>query len=338
MNNRVRLWITALKLAAAAVVSVLLFILTLNAIKNPVTGSTRSYTADFTDVAGLHPNADVRIRGVQVGKVQSIELNRQRGVSLATVTFSLEKKYQLTTNTTLAVKYQNLTGVRYVDMSVPPDAGKPTIHLPVTMTKPSFDITQLFNGLQPVLTTMSPDEINRFTQNAITLLQGDGGGLAPMLDSVQKLANYATDRQQVISTLVANLSRISDTLGGKSPQVIDFLHDLGFSIGRALSVLDEFRKTAFFGPQFMQPIDKLLIELGLSPELDVDRLISSVFSSAGSLAQTFRLLPVALEGLQAPQLQAGGPASAKCSNGIAPLPPAVKVFLNGSKVVICNAH
>ena len=34
------------------------------------------------------------------------------------------------------------------------------------MTQPSFDITALFNGLQPVIATLSPDDINTFAENA----------------------------------------------------------------------------------------------------------------------------------------------------------------------------
>ena len=75
------------------------------------------------------------------------------------------------------------------------------------MTQPSFDITTLFNGLQPVLATLSPDEINTFTENAIAFLQGDGNGLGPMLDSIHKLTAFVSDRQQVVATLVRNLAR-----------------------------------------------------------------------------------------------------------------------------------
>jgi phospholipid/cholesterol/gamma-HCH transport system substrate-binding protein len=159
-----------------------------------------------------------------------------------------------------------------------------------------------------------------------------------MLDSLQKLADYARHRQQVISTLVQNLSRISDTMGGKSPQLIEFIQDASLSIGQAMTVLDDFQTTATLGPQFMTPVYRMLIDLGLSPDLDIDKLVSSVFSSATSAAATFRLLPAALEGLQAPQLQAGGSGAMNCGNGVAHLPAEVAVLLNGSKVVICNVR
>ncbi|NKY48416.1 MlaD family protein [Nocardia cerradoensis] len=334
MSPRTKLVVTLGKLGVAAVLAVVLFSIILSAIKNPVHGETRSYSAEFTDVSGLHVNGDIRTKGVRIGKISAIDLVRKNGASIADVTFSLEAPYRLLDNTVLAVKYQNLTGIRYVDLEEPDQPGRPVGHLGTDRTRPSFDITQLFNGLQPVLSTMSTDEINTFMQNAITLLQGDGSGLAPMLDSVQKLADLAHDREQVISALVTNLSRISDSMGGKSPQVIEFMRSLSFPIAKAMTVLSEFPKTAKFGPEFLTPVHQLITELGFSRDVDVDKLLTQAFASLPQAADALRLLPVAFAGLQLPQTSAA-PAAMNCTHGVAQLPTEVKILLNGSEVVVC---
>ncbi|MFE2998617.1 MlaD family protein [Nocardia sp. NPDC059246] len=316
----------------------LLFVIVFNAITNPVKDAKRTFTAEFTDVSGLHVDGDIRTKGVQIGKVKSIDLIRRDGRSIAEVGFSLQQPYQLTDDTVLAVKYQNLTGIRYVDLAAPAQPGKPVDRLSTAQTRASFDITQLFNGLQPVLSTMSTDEVNAFTQNAISLLQGDGGGLAPMLDSTQKLADLARDRQQVISTLTANLSRISDSMGGRSPQVMEFMHSLEIPIDQAMTILDKFQGTAVFGPEFMAPVDRLIKELGLNGEFNVDDLLQHAFSSMPAAADALRLLPVTFAGLQLPQMSAPGQGAAGCSKGVAKLPTDVKVLLNGSEVVVCTAN
>ena len=336
MSPRVTMFVTLAKLAVAVVVSIALFAIVLSAIRNPVDGETSSYTAEFTDVSGLHVNGDVRTKGVRIGKVRSIELNRRDGRSVAEVEFSLEKPYRLFDNTVLAVKYQNLTGVRFIDLDAPEQAGIEVRRLPVAATQSSFDITELFNGLQPVLNTMSTEEINTFMENAITLLQGDGTGLAPMLDSVQRLTDLAQDREQVISTLVGNMSRIADSMGGRSPQVVQFLHSLSFPIAKAMTVLEEFPKTAAFGPEFLTPVHRLLTQLGLDRDLDIDQLLGRAFASIPSAAEALRLLPVAFAGLQLPQLTTPAAGAMNCGNGVAQLPTEVRVLLNGSEVVVCN--
>lgn len=322
------------KLAVAAVVAVVLLVLILNGIKNPVSGDTNSYTADFTDVSGLHPNADVRIRGVKVGKVTDVSLRQEDDRASATVTFTLVKPHRLTAQSKIAVKYANLSGVRYLDTTGVDGAGETLHHLPVAQTIPSFDITQLFNGLQPVLETLNPAEINTFSSNALTLLQGDGEGLDPMLESVNRLSQYATDRQKVISTLVANLSRISDSLGGKSPQIIEFMRYIQTPIDSAMTVLDQFKKGDQYGPAFMGVVNSLLSGLGINPETDVDQVLSTAFPHIDNLWKALGLLPTVFAGLQQPSVVSR--VDTRCPRGTLPLPALGKVLVNGSGVVLCK--
>lgn len=334
MTTRATYLTTILKLVVAAVVSAILCGLVINAMRSPVDGPTRTFTAEFSDVSGLGSNGDIRTRGVRIGKVESIDLERRGGNTIAEVRFTMEEPYELTDTTTLSVKYQNLTGVRYIDADFGEQRGASVEHLDLGSTHPSFDITELFNGLQPVLATMSTEDINRFTENALALLQGDGGGLRPMMDDAQKLADLATDREQVISTLADNLARISDSMGGRSDGVVEFLRSVSFPIGKAMTVLDEFPKTASYGPQFLTPIKRLLDAYGLRPGANVDEMVTTAFASLEEAADAIRLLPPAAAGLQLP---AGAPAGSgpECTHGVAQLPTDVQVLLNGSEVVVC---
>ena len=56
------------RISVALALAVVLFVLLANTLTNPVAVDTRTYTADFTDASGLHPDGDVRVRGVRVGK------------------------------------------------------------------------------------------------------------------------------------------------------------------------------------------------------------------------------------------------------------------------------
>jgi phospholipid/cholesterol/gamma-HCH transport system substrate-binding protein len=335
MTPRGALW----RLSVAAVVAALLLLALINAITNPVEGDTTSYTADFTDVSGLHEGADVRIRGVQVGKVESVDLRRVDGHSLGVVTFTLQDNYRPDDDTHLAIKYQALTGVRYVDVEGAengPDSTATVDHIPTARTLPSFDITTLFNGLQPVLNTLSPDELNKFTENAVSLLQGDGTGLGPMLDSIRKLTDFVSDRQAVVATLMRNLSSVADALGGNSPQIVQVLEWLNRPLDAAIEVIDEFRKSQIYGPPFAAALTRLLDNLGIVRGLDIDRLLATAFASTSEAVETLRSMPAVLDGLSTPPAdpQSGAPMS--CTHGRAELPLPVQVLLNGQKVTLCN--
>ena len=99
------------RLAISGAVAVVLLILLLSGISQPVKAQTRTYNARFTDISGLHGGADVRVRGVLAGRVLTTALQRQHGQSVASVEFTLDKKYGVVANTRIAVKYQTLTGV-----------------------------------------------------------------------------------------------------------------------------------------------------------------------------------------------------------------------------------
>lgn len=325
------------RLVVAGLLGVGLFLAITNAISNPAREQTRTLTAEFTDVSGLHDGADVRIRGVQVGKVTDVELERQTDRTIGVIDFSLATRYALGPDTKLAIKYQALTGLRYLDVANPLEGttdGEIT-RAPTTMTIPSFDITTLFNGLQPVLSTLSPDEMNTFTDNAVALLEGDGSGLGPMLDSIQRLTRFVSDRQHVVSTLMQNLSAVADTLGGQSPQIVQILDWLNRPLDAALAVLDEFRKSDLYGPTFAGAALKVFDNLGLQRGLDIDELLTSAFTSLGSAADALGNLPAVLDGLAAPPATVEGDAMT-CPGGHAALPRQVQVLLAGQKVILCN--
>ena len=262
MKPRAALW----RFILVTVVSVILLIVIANEIRQPIEATTRTYNAEFTDVSGLSDGADVRVRGVRVGKVQAIELKRSGdGRTIAAVRLTLDRRYSIVPASRLAVRYQALTGLRYVDVQNPAEGdavANRVTDVPTTMTQPSFDITVLFNGLQPVLATLSPDEINTFTENAISFLQGDGRGLEPMLDSIHKLTEFVSDRQQVVATLVRNLATLADGVSGRSQYLIQILDEVEMPVRQALKVLDEFRKSQMAGADFTRSVLRLLARRG----------------------------------------------------------------------------
>ena len=323
------------RLAIAGAVATVLIILVANVITEPVAAPLRSYTADFSDSSGLHLGADVRVRGVRVGKVQSIEPHRQHGQSTAAVKFTLDKRYGVVSATRLAIKFQALTGVRYVDVIKPSEqysAADLVTYVSTAMTQPSFDVTVLFNGLQPLIATLSPDEINTFWENAQTYLTGDGGGLAPVLDSIRKLTEFVSDRQQVIATLMRNLSEIADTLGGHSKNLVFMLDEtIKKPINSFMQVLDELRKSELYGYEFTHTVGQLLHNAGLKFGASIDNGLDRALSNFDDFTQAFKLVPVMWEDVPPP---AGAPLP--CARGRAELPAMLDVLLNGQKVVLCN--
>ncbi|AFC53201.1 hypothetical protein OCQ_16890 [Mycobacterium paraintracellulare] len=314
-----------------------LFILLANTLTNPVAVDTRAYTADFTDASGLHPDGDVRVRGVRVGKVKSVDLARINGQNVARVQMTLDQKYGVVGITRLAIKFQALTGVRYIDVTNPAEGyrtGDVVTQIPTSMTQPSFDVTALFNGLQPVLATLSPEEINTFTANAASFLTGDGSGLKPLLDSIRRLTEFVSERQQVVATLIQNLSNISKGIGGTSDKFIHLVDLANQPIDGALTILDEFRKDLVYSKDFFDPTIRLLHNAGFRNGVNIDEAFDRAFSNLDNFFDAFKLVPVINENIPPPGNE--GTEIEPCSRGNFQLPETMDVLLNGQRVVLCN--
>ena len=325
------------RLGLSVAVAVVLFILLSNTLTNPVAINTRTYTAEFTDASGLHPDGDVRVRGVRVGKVESVDLARHDGQNVAQVKFTLDQQYGILAISRLAIKFQALTGVRYLDVTNAAEgytAADLVTQVPTSMTQPSFDVTALFNGLQPVLATLSPEEINTFTANAASFLTGDGSGLAPLLDSLRRLTEFVSHRQEVVATLMSNLSQVANAIESKSKQFIHIIDLVNQPVDDALTILDEFRKDFLFGKDFFDPVVRLLNNAGLKPGINIDEALDRAFSNLDNFFDAFKLVPVMNENIQPPG--ENNDTVEPCSRGRFQLPETMDVLLNGQRVVLCN--
>lgn len=109
--KRIALLMTGL--TAILAVAVVLTLIIVNALRTPVNGPVRRFDALFTDASGLIIGNDVRISGVQVGKVEKIHLDGKN----ARVTFNVLTDHPLYQNTTVAIRYQSLVGQRYVEIA-----------------------------------------------------------------------------------------------------------------------------------------------------------------------------------------------------------------------------
>ena len=103
-----------IKLIAFLVVTSLATYVLAATIANTSYGATNTYRADFTDAAGLNIGDDVRIAGVRVGTVDNISIVRH---DTAEVTFSISKDHPLPSSAQIKLRYRNLIGQRYLDVS-----------------------------------------------------------------------------------------------------------------------------------------------------------------------------------------------------------------------------
>jgi phospholipid/cholesterol/gamma-HCH transport system substrate-binding protein len=197
-------------------------------------GSTVTYRADFTSVSRLKTGQDVRIAGITVGSVKSIAIEGDHvGVS-----FDVDRRYQLYTSTRAAIRYQDLVGNRYLEITAGPgDLRKlpPGATISRSNTEPALDLDALLGGLRPVLKGLDPGKVNQVSNAVIELLQGKGGTLADILSSTSTFTQTLAGRDQLIGEVITNLNAVLTTVDDKSTQLdtsIDQLQQLISTLAR----------------------------------------------------------------------------------------------------------
>ncbi|RSM40014.1 MCE family protein [Amycolatopsis balhimycina DSM 5908] len=213
------------KLGIFAVVTVLLTGILAATIANTNFGETSGYLAKFTDASGLKEGDDVRIAGVKVGQVDTIEVVEGER-NLAQVRFDIEHAYRLPETVTATIKYRNLVGQRYLALGtdVPgdktlPDGGT----IPPERTKPALNLTVLFNGFKPLFKALSPKDVNQLSAEIISVFQGEGGTITSLLQHTASLTTAIASKDQVIGQVIANLNTVLGTVNAHGAQLGDLI-------------------------------------------------------------------------------------------------------------------
>ncbi|MFW0791225.1 MlaD family protein [Gordonia sp. CPCC 205333] len=313
-----------------------------NAISRPTEGDSNTYRAEFSNVSGLRVGNDVRSLGVRVGKVTSVEPIRRDGTSLALVTFSAAEDQHLYQDSKVAIRYLNLTGIRYLDLQQKSSAGHPLAAgstFGLASTIPSFDITEIFHGLAPIFAVMSPEDINHFSQSMLALVEGDGSGFGRVLGSLNRVLSVVDDRSAVIDVLVDNLRRLSVSLSGRSgvvTPIVGYLADLATVLAERLP---ELRHIADFSGETLISVDRFLGSVGLRDNRtpDLDAIIGQIMPFAKSVVGILALTPGILSALNGILPTAGTqPTAVSCSRGRAALPANIAIFVRDTQVTLCK--
>ena len=225
---------TLVALSLFMVVALTLTWLVYASLRHDVEGRTASYSALFTDAYGLREGDDVRMAGVRVGRIEKIDIDGK----LAKVAFVVQQDQRLYGNTVASVTYQNIVGQRYLGLSLGREGTVGTLLppgsvIPPERTEPSFDVTALLNGYEPLFSLFNPHDADNLTKAVIESLQGDTSSIATLVSQTSTLTETFAGRDQTLGEVITNLNKIvgnlaaqNDNLDGVITQAGDMVAEL----------------------------------------------------------------------------------------------------------------
>ncbi|MDT8909796.1 MCE family protein [Amycolatopsis sp. PS_44_ISF1] len=202
-------------------VLVLGFIAALNSDDLPVIGGGTTYSAEFSEAAGLAADNDVRVAGVKVGKVSAIKID---GASVK-VSFKVKDAW-LGDRTTAAIKIKTLLGQKYLSLD-PQGTGtlNPDQVIPRDRTMSPFDVLDAFRGLSQTVDDINTDQLAQ-SFDAITQTFADTpADVKGALSGLSRLSDTIAKRDSQLSNLLSNTREVSQTLVDRDAEVTKLITD-----------------------------------------------------------------------------------------------------------------
>jgi virulence factor Mce-like protein len=158
----------------------------------------------------LSKQGDVKVRGVIVGEITSVDSDGTGGV----IEMAIDPDFLPTipSNTTATLIPKTLFGERYVSLAIPPNASPRPLQPGDTITQDrsanATETEQVLNNLLPVLTAVQPQKLSDTLGAISQTLSGRGEQLG---DTLVLLNQYVEGLQPALPDLQANLQALAPT-------------------------------------------------------------------------------------------------------------------------------
>ncbi len=219
------------KLAVFTVVSLVMTGMLIAIMGKIGSGPTDEYTAIFRNASMLQSGDDVRVAGVVLGSVESVEI---ADTDDAEVRFTVAEDLRLTTESRLEIRYLNLVGDRYLTITQGKQGGselKQGATIDTDRTSPALNLTALFNGFAPLFNALEPSQVNELSLNLVKVLQGEGGTIEGLMRHTASLTSAIADRDQLVGEVINNLEETLGTVDSRQQQLTDLIKELRRWVG-----------------------------------------------------------------------------------------------------------
>ena len=217
--------------ALIAVLVALLVAATVFIVRQQAFGATK-ITAYFTSAQAVYPGDDVRVSGVKVGTISSIEPDGTE----AKMTLSVDRNVPIPADAKAVLVAQNLISARYVQLTpaygTEDATGGPTMQdgavIPVQRTAVPVEWDAVKTQLMRLATDLGPDaassttSIGRFIDSAATAMDGNGDKLRQTMAQLSGISRVLADGSGNIVDIITNLQTFVGALRDSNTQIVQF--------------------------------------------------------------------------------------------------------------------
>lgn len=182
----------------------------------------------FTDAAGLKSGDDVKLAGVKVGRVTSIEADRAEG--LVRVNWVVNTGVDIREDAGADIALETLLGskfVRITDATAGDDlmADLPTSErsIPVERTTTPVDIFDLTRDATIRIEATDNERLNQLVIQLADITEGKRGTVTDLISSVDQLATAINEREVQLDDLLASADELAANLAEKDHTLVQLI-------------------------------------------------------------------------------------------------------------------
>jgi phospholipid/cholesterol/gamma-HCH transport system substrate-binding protein len=188
----------------------------------------KNITAYFTSATAIYPGDQVRVSGVKVGTIKSIE---PQGTQ-AKLTLHVDRDVPIPADAKAIIFTENLVAARFVELTPAYRTSGPVMAdgavIPVQRTAVPVEWDEVKNQLMRLATDLGPNAkvstpaISRFIDSAANALQGNGDKLRQTLAQLSGVARTFANGSGNIVDIIKNLQTFVTALRDSNIQMVQF--------------------------------------------------------------------------------------------------------------------
>jgi phospholipid/cholesterol/gamma-HCH transport system substrate-binding protein len=218
--NRRHRWRTAgpkfvglVTMLVSAIVVTLLFVPT-----SLQLGRTTFY-AELSQAGGLVPNDEVRIAGVRVGNVRSLEVRDAR----VRVSFGIQRDIDLGPDTTASVRVATLLGNHYLELKPAGTGDLPGATIPLANTTVPFEVKDIIEAGAVAVEELDGDKLRQALQVLADDLRDTPALTTVTLDGLSRLSTVIVSRDRQLGRLIRSANAVTSNLNANRAQLIELM-------------------------------------------------------------------------------------------------------------------
>jgi phospholipid/cholesterol/gamma-HCH transport system substrate-binding protein len=188
----------------------------------------RTITAYFTTATAIYPGDQVRVSGVKVGTIKTIQPEGKQ----AKMTLKVDHDVPIPADAKAVIVTQNLVAARYVQLTPAYRTSGPVMAdgavIPVERTAVPIEWDEVKTQLMRLATDLGPNSkvstpsIARFVDSAANALQGNGDKLRQTLAQLSGVGRILANGSGNIVDIIKNLQTFVTALRDSNVQIVQF--------------------------------------------------------------------------------------------------------------------